>query len=517
MTRRGQLLSGLLLAVVLMVAVPSIRAAASTINPYPNDAYFTAHFYGYTAPANEYAYWAPDGDTYVALSGGMTQFTPTTGTCSQNSTHTFIGSGITGNSGTDTWTAPAAASSGYTHCQASTIWPCCDNGAPTIHEAGPFATTNPLTFNAINVNGGSVVTAPLGASTNGSSPTSATACSGITCASWTWCSWFTVADNQGAILFTTAISSTGRVATDGLVLSVGTIGNLVLWQNTVGAPAVSEVFATNNTWDYACVSYVAATKVATLTGYNSTTQHSITLPTAISTTSWGNSQGTITQAGDIELYGTSWLGDALSSTNAGPGNAFNGSGSTAWTPPTNPAANGGGTIGSPAGTGGCTTSGVVPAIISGAMKYQWCAPNFFCSAIDFSWTNLLAGFSWLGCVLSQGLATLASVVVNAAIDLVVPDMTLIQTQWNTTYTNLQTSVPTNYAVGALSTIPAAFAGAHSAAALSFDLPAPWSTHITLNWSDYLGGLTPYRGLLAGLVYLGFAASVVTAGRRTFEH
>jgi hypothetical protein len=62
-----------------------------------------------------------------------------------------------------------------------------------------------------------------------------------------------------------------------------------------------------------------------------------------------------------------------------------------------------------------------------------------------------------------------------------------------------------------------FAGTHATPALVITMPAPWSTTITLNWSTYLGALTPYRSLLGGLVYLGFAVAVVTAGRRTFEN
>jgi hypothetical protein len=384
------------------------------------------------------------------------------------------------------------------------------NGTPTTGWPSPFGESD-----ALALNGGGYTAYGMGC-----------ACFTTQTLGWDVCMWI---DPQGAnqdeVFFGTAFNAPGgQLVNNGIYASVGSAGYLVVMQYTTAGTVYSQQITFGQSfqgiWSYLCV------------GYDGTGHVTVRWPTGVSTSFAGSGTAPVWtgQPGSINGclgFATSGGGNCVGLSSRVPvgfGN-FDIYGLSDWTGASGTAGHttinctacipyGG--LGNGGGGGTSSSTCAQVGIISGASKTQWCPPVGGCAGFDTGW-NIGADIQWLGCNLQNAIVTGVGWGVNALLDFAIPDWTLIQTQWNTTYNNLQTSVPTNYAVGALGIIPGAFAGAHSTAALSFDLPAPWSTHVTLNWSDYLGGLTPYRPLLVGLVYLGFATAVVTAGRRTFEN
>jgi hypothetical protein len=315
--------------------------------------------------------------------------------------------------------------------------------------------------------------------------------------SWEWCGYFDFHDWQGDVLFTTGrFNGDGSLRDGSLYVTIGTVDNLVVAvrnSSLTADPGVANNDFTNssqNVWNWMCVGYDGPTKTVHVRWPQGGTA-TFTLTTAPLWSSASYDMG----EGNFAAYGYGIWNSATGGDNT-------------FAAPTNPVPGGSGGSGGPGGTTNCSQVGP----ISGSPKFQWCYPQLGCNNFDTGW-DIGADFAWLGCVIEQVVLGVVGSIANVAIDLVVPDFGAIQTEWTATNTTLQGHVPSNYVAGGLSAIPGAFGGAHTTAGLSITF---YGHAVTLDWHDALQFATPYRGLMAGFVYLSFAVVAVIRGRQVFE-
>jgi hypothetical protein len=396
--------------------------------------------------------------------------------------------------GTGTWTSTTSpdTNNNYLACSATsrgvpgyTWW---DVGDVKTQQPAPFSVQGSAgSFDAINLGGG------VGADFSMGNEYTATA--------WSVCLWFSVADSNGALVFSTGLNADGSPYSGALVLGVGTVGNLVMYENVPGSgTAVSLNYTPNGSWAWACVSYNSATLTATLTGYNSTKKYAITLPQAISYSNDSSLTGSDHYAwaeGNVSLYGME----------AAPCDA--GCMDGAWKTPSNPSTSGGGTVGSPSGPGTCTQTGPV----SGASKFQWCPPQLGCQNIDTGW-NIGNDFAWLGCIIEQAGLSIVGAIANVFIDLILPG-----DGWtgpiSTVYSDLQTREPFNYVTGALAAVPTIINGPAVTPDYTVHFDVPSIGHfqaVSLDFGQALQFLAPYRAFMAAAVYVALGFAIIRKGQ-----
>lgn len=392
-----------------------------------------------------------------------------------------------------TYTAPPAYGG-------SSVWqvfeyPPGTSGIPAFYQgnqastgvAGPFNTND-----ALSLNGGI-----------------ARGSGGQTFGDFEWCGYFDPGDRNGQIIYSTyPLASDGTVTLNELYVAVGTTGGLVVavrgsgGHDSSGNPLADIGLSDNgfgangnfNNWDWMCVGYNAASQNFIVHWPNGGVQ-TFNFPGGFRSNYpyWG-------AAGNLGIYGYSfWPTD-----NGGDGTYQEPSCALTSSCGTGPGSG-------PPGSNNCAQNG----IISGTPKFQWCYPQLGCLN-DWS-LNVGEDIAQLSCDIAQIVIGAVGSMVNSLIDLAVPDVGAIQTQWTTAMTTMQTHVPMNYIVGGLGAIPTAFSGAHTTPSLSFSLPPPWNSSVTLTWANFLSAATPYRPLMAGLVYLSFATMVVVKSRRAFEN
>jgi hypothetical protein len=169
-----------------------------------------------------------------ALSTGQNHFSQSLGQAYVPTSTSFAGATPSN------WFAPSYPPSPQIFAiNAGSVWPCCQHGVVHSSKLGPFGLHSALDLDggALIENFGVLATWNAGGSAKGQ-----------------MCTYFSQHDNQGVIIWASALQADGAPALDALVVSIGTIGNLIVWENTTGTPPSYQAPTISlNVWYYMCV------------------------------------------------------------------------------------------------------------------------------------------------------------------------------------------------------------------------------------------------------------------------